>query len=143
VKDGSAPTGGWRATEALTEFKQVPLRCHPGYAPDVENRTDARQLPAVHSLADTEFQEMPVKSDDATGPGSQVDRVFDMYNTLDFSDLESTLTPDFQRTAPGMSVSSAAGMVDLLKGLRQACPDLRLEGHQRSFARISRSFTGR
>jgi ketosteroid isomerase-like protein len=75
-----------------------------------------------------------MQSDNVTSPGSQVDRLFDMYNTLDFSALESTLTSDFQRTAPGMSVSSTTGMMDLLKGLRQAYPDLRLEGHERSFA---------
>ncbi len=75
-----------------------------------------------------------MKSDNEEGLRSQVDRLFSMYNTLDFSTLEATLTSDFQRTAPGMNVSSAAGMIDLLKGLHQAFPDYHLEGHERSFA---------
>lgn len=73
-------------------------------------------------------------SDNATAHSSQVDNILSMYNTLDFTALDSTLASDFQRTAPGMNVSGAAGMVDLLTGLRQAYPDLRLEGHERSFA---------
>jgi ketosteroid isomerase-like protein len=77
----------------------------------------------------------PAAPDYAATLGPVVDKLFSVYNTRDYSQLDSIVTADFQRTAPDQNAASPAEWQAFVEQVHKAYPDYHLVMGESAFAK--------